>query len=197
MTWRISGTYWSPCSCKVGCPCTLGELEADNGWCSGVLAFDITSGQADGVNLSGAKVALAADWPGGFLAGGGTGRVYFDPSLSQPQRAALERIATGKAGGALEAMAALIPTFLAPREAPINIQHKNGDTRISVGDFGVLVTKPLRGPSGEMTKLLHGAAAFRDEIVLANGKGTQWRDPEMRQWESGGHGEQSDFDWSG
>ncbi|MBV9453252.1 MAG: DUF1326 domain-containing protein [Rubrobacter sp.] len=45
--------------------------------------YDIQSGEIDGVDVSGTKVALVADWPSGFLAGNGTGRLYFDPSGSQ------------------------------------------------------------------------------------------------------------------
>ena len=67
MAWRITETYYAPCSCNVGCPCTLGKLEGDRGWCSGTLVFDIHGGT---------KVALVADWPRGFLAGNGTSRLY-------------------------------------------------------------------------------------------------------------------------
>lgn len=197
MAWNISGTYWAPCSCNVGCPCTFGEMEGDQGWCSGSLVFDVHRGQADGVDLSGTKVALAADWPSGFLGGNGTGRLYFDPSASQQQRAALEGIVSGRQGGALEAIAMLVPTFLAPKEAAINIQKSDDEVRITVGNFGTLVSRPLRGATGEPTRLLHAAAAFRDDIVLGNGRGSQWRDPELRQWEGGGHSEIGDFDWSG
>lgn len=196
MAWRLSGTYWSPCSCRVGCPCTLGELEADQGWCSGVLVFDIQSGDADGTDVSGTKVALVGDWPSGFLSGNGTGRLYFDRAVSQQQRAALEAIFSGQRGGVFEAVGALISKVLPSKEAAVNIQKGTDETRITVGDFGNLVVKPLRGPTGELTRLLHGAAAFRDEIILAKGTGFSWRDPEMRQWESGGHAEQAAFDWS-
>src|SRR5688572_9762613 len=89
MAWQFSGTYYAPCSCKVGCPCLLGELEADQGWCSGMVVMDIRSGNVDGLDISGTKVALLADWPSGFLAGGGKGRIHFDPSVGQDRRAPL------------------------------------------------------------------------------------------------------------
>ncbi len=197
MAWNIKGTYWAPCSCNVGCPCTLGEMEADRAWCSGTLAFDIRGGNVDGTDVSGCKVVLAADWPSGFLAGNGKGRLYFDAGVSQKQRAALEPVVSGRSGGALEGIGALVPTMLAAKEAAITIQRSDDETRIKVGDFGELVSKPLRGATGELTRLLHAAAAFRDEIILAKGTGTRWHDPDLRQWESGGHSEQADFDWSG
>ncbi len=29
MAWRITGTYYAPCSCNVGCPCILGEMQGN------------------------------------------------------------------------------------------------------------------------------------------------------------------------
>ena len=196
MAWRITGTYWGPCSCKVSCPCELGEPEGDQGWCSGVLAFEITRGSVDGVDVSGTKAVFDGDWPRGFISGDGIGRLYFDPSASQEQRAALEAVLSGQRGGVFEAIAALVTKTLPSKEAPINIEKGKEETRIKVGDIGELVSKPLRGATGEVTKLLHGAFTFREEIILARGTGSRWRDPEMRPWARGGHPEQADFDWS-
>jgi hypothetical protein len=66
-------------------------MEADRGWCSGVLLFNIRTG-VDGTDVSDTKVALAADFPSGYLAGNGTGRLYVDPEVSQEQRSALEAV---------------------------------------------------------------------------------------------------------
>lgn len=196
MAWKIAGTYYGPCSCKVSCPCELGEMEGDNGWCSGTLVFDIQRGTVDGTDVSGAKVVLAADWPSGFLGGNGTGRLYIDPSVSQQQRAALEPVLGGKSGGVFEVIGTLVPNILPIKEARITIQAGQEETHITVGDVGELVIKPLRGATGEYTRLLHGSATFRDDVILARGTGSRWHDPDLRQWESGGHAEQADFEWS-
>ena len=87
-----------------------------------------------------------------------------------------------------------MPNFLPSQEALINIQVGEEDTRATVGDIGEVVVKPLRGPEGDVTRLIHGAATFRDDIILADGSGPRFHDPELREWESGGHGEQVDFD---
>ena len=98
MAWHITGTDLGPCSCDLGCPCILGAMEGDRGWCSAVRLYDIRSVDIDGVDVSGTRVALVADWPSGFLDGSGTGRLCFDPSVSQEQRDALESLI--KASGA-------------------------------------------------------------------------------------------------
>jgi hypothetical protein len=172
-------------------------MEGDRGWCSGTIAVDVQNGQVDGTDVSGAKAILVADWPSGFLAGNGTGRMYFDAGLSGPQREALEQVLTGRRGGVFESIGSLVSSWLPAKTAPINVQQEGDKTHITVGDLGELMVEPLRGATGEPTRLLHGAASFRDDIILGRGSGTRWRDPELRQWESGGHAELSEFDWSG
>jgi hypothetical protein len=196
MAWRLTGTYYLPCSCNVGCPCEFGEMEGDQGWCSGALVFDVRSGEVDGTDVSGIKAAFDGDWPSGFLAGNGTGRLYFDPDVSEEQRSALESVIRGERGGVFEVLGALVPNFLPPKEAPIDIQtDQEQTTRIKVGDFGAVVVAPIRGPEGDLTTVRHAPGAFVEEFVLAKGTGTSWRDPELRQWSSGGHAEQAEFDW--
>jgi hypothetical protein len=171
-------------------------MEADQGWCSGSLAFDIRNGNIDGVDVNNCKVVLIGDWPGGMLAGNGTAILYFDPAVSQQQRSALEAVLGGQKGGVFGAIAPLIPNSRPSKTAPVNIQRGAEEIRITVGDFGELVTKPLKGATVEPTRLLHGSAAFRDDIMLAKGTGSWWHDPDMRQWESGGHAEYAEFNWS-
>jgi hypothetical protein len=196
MTWRLTGTYYLPCSCNVGCPCNFGELEADRDWCSAALALDIRNGDVDGTDVSGTKAAFAVDFPVSFLAGNGTGRQYFDPNISEEQRSALEPVFRGERGGVFEVLGALVPDFLPSKEAAINIQTGEEATRIKVGDFGALVVTPLRDQEGNITTVRHAPAAMVEEQVMAKGTGSSWRDPEMREWTSGGHAEQGDFDWS-
>ena len=196
MAWRVTGTYYAPCSCDVGCPCTWGELEGDRGWCSAAAVFDIRSGEVDGTDVSATKVALGVDWPSGMLAGNGSGRLYFDSEVSQEQRSALESVFSGQQGGMFEFFAALVPDMLPSREASINIQEGEEATRVKVGDVGALVIAPMRDQEGNITTVRHAPGALVENTVLARGTGSSWQDSQMRQWTSGGHAEQGDFDWS-
>jgi hypothetical protein len=195
MAWNIKGTYYGPCSCNVGCPCALGEIEADKGWCSGAITFDIKSGKIDGTDVGGSKVVFVGDWPKGFLGGNGTGRIIFDQAIAASKRDLLGQVFSGKRGGVFEMISSLISKVLEPKEATVSIVTSGDETSINVGDFGSLKVKIMRGQNGEPTKLLNAAASFREEIVLGKGSGV-WNDPEMRKWESGGHGELAEFDWS-
>ena len=82
------------------------------------------------------------------------------------------------------------------KEVPINIQPGEEATRIKVGDVGGLGIAPLRDEEGNITTLRHAVVRFVEDTGLERGTGSSWRDPEMRQWTSGGHAEQGDFDWS-
>jgi hypothetical protein len=197
MPYSIQGTYYAPCSCKVACPCSFGEEDGDQGWCSGVIMVDVRGGEADGVDLSGTKAAAVVDWPRGFLAGDGKGRIYVDQSASDEQRGALERIVSGQAGGSLEAIAALVPSWLPAQAADISIQSDNGKTSFTIGDIGEGIVDPLRNEEGQVTTVQNIPVAFTEPTILARGDGTRFHDPELRDWESLGHGEQGDFDWSG
>ena len=63
-----------------------------------------------------------------------------------------------------------------------------------VGDIGAVVIKPLRGLQGDVTRLLH-AAAFRDNLSSCpTGRYLLSCPPELRERESGGHGELVELD---
>jgi hypothetical protein len=197
MAWQINGTYWVSCSCEVGCPCFWGELEGDDGWCSGAMAIQVDRGSVDGVDLSGTKVALDADWPKGFLSGEGKGRIYLDRSASAAQNEALEALVQGRKGGSLEAFSVLIPTFIASKDAAITIQRGEDKTNIRVGDMGDLAIAPIRNEGGAAATVRNAPAAMVEETVLGRGTGSRWQDPDLKRWESRGHAEQGDFNWSG
>jgi hypothetical protein len=197
MAYSIQGTYYEPCSCKVACPCAYGEQDGDQGWCSGVIMADVRGGEADGVDLAGTRAALVADWPRGFLAGEGTGRIYVDQGASEDQRSALERIMSGQAGGSMEAIAALIPSWLPAKTVEISLQSNNGKTTFTIGDVGQGVIDPLRNQAGEITKVQNIPVAFAEPTILGRGDGTRFHDPQLRDWESLGHAAQGDFDWNG
>src|SRR5260370_15554132 len=165
MAWHMTGTYYGPCSCKVSCPCELGELDADRGWCSGSLAFAIEKGDVDGEDIGGGRVVLIGDWPRGFLAGNGTARLFFDRSIATKKRAGLEKVFQGKMGGVWEPVGTLISKWLPSKEAGIQVKKDGDATTVSVAQYGELITAPLKGASGEFTPLMHGAAAFRDNII--------------------------------
>lgn len=197
MTWHLRGEAYACCSCSVGCPCAVGEMEtAGSVGCSAVQIMEIRAGEVNGTNVTGAKVAAVVDWPGAMMAGEGTGRLYFDVETSAEQRAALEALLSGKLGGAFARIPELVRNVLPPRVAAITRSTQSDGMSIAVGEFGEAIVKPMSAAGSELQRI-HGAGGFRDDVALAVGMGSWWHDPELRQWEGGGYAEQSEFDWNG
>src|SRR5438093_9475653 len=78
MAWNVTGQLMELCNCNVECGCWFGPTKPDQGWCGGALIFEIRQGAADGINLGGRKIALAAEWPADFWSGNGKARLYVD-----------------------------------------------------------------------------------------------------------------------
>jgi hypothetical protein len=196
MAYALSGKYYVACSCKVGCPCIFGEPEGHDGYCDAQMTVDIGSGEISGVDVSGVKTVFAVNWPKGMVTGDGAGRMYFDPSSSAEQREALGRVFSGQEGGDLEGLGALIPTWIEPSEASIEVDTSNGKTTVKVGEVGEAVVEPMHNEAGDLTTVRGLPVEFAAETVLARGDGTRWTDPDMKEWESRGYAEQADFEWS-
>jgi len=158
--------------------------------------MEIHAGEIKGTDVSGARVAAVVDWPGALMAGNGTGRLYFDVETSPEQRSALEDLIRGKLDGVFSRIPALVPNVLPSKVAPIRKVAGSQGTSIQVGEFGQAVVKPMRSPEGGPVRL-QGVGGFRDEVMLATGNGSWWRDPELRMWQGGGYAEQNEFDWRG
>jgi hypothetical protein len=199
MAWNVSGQLLELCNCNVVCGCWFGPAKPDQGWCGGALIFDIRQRTADGVNLGGSKVALAADWPGDFWSGSGKARVYVDAGATAEQRRELEAIFGGKKGGVTQnVLGGVISQWLTPRSVKIGVQHGE-TTSATVGDVGHVAPKCLKDGSGKQTKIQGAAAqgAFEIESMdVVSSKGSRWSDPELRGWE-GDSGNIMAFGWRG
>jgi hypothetical protein len=156
----------------------------------------IEAGHIEGVDVAGTKVAAAIDWPGAMMAGNGTGRLYFDADTTAEQRQALQTLIDGKVGGQFSRLPELVPTVLAPIIAPIRKESRAGGVAIAVSGYGEAIVKPARPENGEQPRL-RGVGGFRDDVMVATGAGSWWRDPELRHWKGGGYAEQSAIDWAG
>jgi hypothetical protein len=199
MAWQLSGRSVELCSCKMLCPCWLGpEGEPDQGWCGGALGFDIHRGNSDGVDLSGTKVVLAAEWPGNFFGGDGTARLYLEERATPEQRRELEAIFSGKKGGLFEALfGAVISKWLSTETTKIEMGW-DASPFLRVGNVGQANLTPLKDATGRPTRV-EGAAAMAAfqfaSMDLASSKGSHWTDPNLRQWQ-GDSGTLHQFNWS-
>ncbi len=199
MAWSINAELHESCSCASICPCLLGPAKPDQGWCSGAFGIDVQSGESDGVDLSGVKMALHFELPGDFVSGIDKAKLYVDESTSDEQRREIDAIFHGEKGGLWGGMKEAIGQWLPTTVTKVAMQ--NGDSpSTTIAGVGQIVLQPIKTEDGKPTRLTDAPvlAAFQiGHEDLAFGTGTKFSDPDMREWESLGQGGTAQAAWSG
>jgi hypothetical protein len=164
MAWKIKAKYYEACNCDLGCPCNMSGFPT-HGFCEGSIAFQVTEGSRDGVDLKGAKVAGAVKWPGAIHEGNGTMAVFIDGNTEQ--QAALVEILTAKDPGLpWEILAATISEIHGPFFEKIDITDEDTDSHVKVGKkFEIKMDSfknPVSGDKHEAHMVLPTGFIFKD-----------------------------------
>jgi hypothetical protein len=152
MGYVLDGDLLEVCNCNVLCPCWIGE-DPDNGTCDSSLAYRFTAGSIDGVDVSGVVAAGVVRIPGNVLKGNWTRQLYVDERATNAQADAVIDVLTGKKGGPLADLAALIGNELPAQRAPIVFDLVEGKGTLRIGAVLEAVMQPYRGPTGQVTTL--------------------------------------------
>jgi len=80
----MKARYYEACNCAYGCPCNMNGFPT-HGNCEGTVAFEVTEGERDGVDLSGSKVVGSVKWPGAIHEGNGVIAVFIDANPAQQE----------------------------------------------------------------------------------------------------------------
>ena len=153
MAYKLEGSLLEVCDCEVLCPCWIGE-NPDNGTCQSALAYHFEQGTIDGVDVSGLTLATNVFIPGNVLDGNWRAQLFIDDQASAEQEAALLSVFTGKQGGPIADLAALIGELVGVVRAPITFEVEEGKGTLRIGDTTEAVMEPYRGPSGKPTTLV-------------------------------------------
>ncbi|HEX2075647.1 MAG TPA: DUF1326 domain-containing protein [Geodermatophilus sp.] len=164
MSWRIKAKYYEACNCAYGCPCNMNGFPT-YGFCEGNVAFHVLEGERDGVDLSGAKVAVGVQWPGAIHEGRGKAAIFID--ATEEQRQHLVSILTAEDPGLpWEILASTLTELHGPFFEPIEIEDAGTDSRVRVGDrFAVQMqsfTNPVTGEKHEVHTVLPTGFIFTD-----------------------------------
>jgi hypothetical protein len=153
MAYKLEGSLLEVCDCNVLCPCWIGEAP-DNGTCQTALAYHFERGALDGIDVSGLTLATNAFVPGTPLAGNWRVQIYIDERATKEQETALLSVFTGKQGGPVADLVALIGEVVGVERAPITFEVKEGKGTLRIGDTTEAVMEPYLGPSGKPTTLV-------------------------------------------
>jgi hypothetical protein len=151
-TYQLEGRLLEVCTCGVLCPCWVGA-DPDGGTCDSALGWHVDHGTIQGVNVSGLTIALSVHIPGNVLKGNWRAVVYVDDKATPAQQDALLAVFTGKLGGQITDLLALIGEVVEVERVPITFTVEQGKGTLIIGQAVQAELVPLTGPTGEPTTL--------------------------------------------
>ncbi|MFH8694512.1 DUF1326 domain-containing protein [Streptomyces chartreusis] len=129
--------------------------------CVGCIGFHVAEGHLDEVDLSGVDFALYNQFPSNLTAGNWNIAVVVGDGASDQQTEALERIVSGREGGAF----GVFGEFLGLERA--GVSPTDGEKpRLSIAGKTQLEFEPLRGPDGGPTTMKNAMFGFAPEFTL-------------------------------
>jgi hypothetical protein len=153
MAYNLEGRLLEVCTCKILCPCWVGE-DPDFGTCDGVLAWHFDKGSIDGVDVTGRTFVILTHIPGNILKGNWRIRVYIDDKATEQQKDALLKVWTGKAGGPIADLAKLVGTVDAVELVPVTFDIKGAMGTLKIGEAVSATLTPFQGATGQPTAML-------------------------------------------
>jgi hypothetical protein len=137
MAWNLQGTFYENCSCDAICPCTWSNLAhkaTRDDYCRFALAFQVDSGEVEGVDVGGRSFVLIGDTPPNMTDGNWRLGVFVDDGADPAQVDKLGQVLSGALGGPPAALGPLLGEFLGIEQAPISIERTGNGHHVRVGD---------------------------------------------------------------
>ena len=147
MSFSVEGDYFETCPCDVSCPC-IWLRPADREECDAILAWHVSKGEKDGVDLSGMNAVLAVHSPKQMTDGGWKVALYLDDRATPEQSEALGAVFSGGAGGHLAALAPLIGEVAGVAPAAITFDRSNGSLHAEVAGVLTMSAEEIKGLDG-------------------------------------------------
>lgn len=152
MTYRVEGRLLEICTCKILCPCWVGE-DPDGGTCDSSIAWRIDAGTIEGIDVAGRTIALSIHIPGNVRKGRWRAVVYIDDQSTPEQFEAILKVWTGKLGGEIADLVGLIGDVIAVERVPIDFAVVDGRGTLTVGEDVAAELAPFQGATARATTL--------------------------------------------
>lgn len=134
--WTIRGDYVEACNCEVACQCIWLE-PPDDDVCTVSFGWHIDDGRYGDVDLSGLDVSMLVYTDEGVMFAPGTGWhvvLLIDEAADDDQRAALEDVYLGRAGGIFAAVADAHVETAEVATASVSVTRDGSDVSVAVDD---------------------------------------------------------------
>ncbi|MFC3615312.1 DUF1326 domain-containing protein [Lutimaribacter marinistellae] len=185
--WRIEGEYMETCNCDFLCPCITSNLTATptEGDCKAAIAMKITSGEKDGVSLEGVSFIVLLHAPSAMADGDIKVGLIVDESATDQQTAAIVDIATGAAGGPMEALGPLVGEVAGVEKRPITFVSEGDTIAVTAGELIDQEVEAVNSalPNGGPIKITNVPHPVTSTLALARAKksrfnafGVEWDD---------------------
>ena len=171
MAWHIKGEYYENCSCTNTCPCTWSSMSvpATNDYCRANLAFQVSEGEVNGVDMSGVTFVIIVDSPALMSEGDWKVGVVVNESCSDDQMNALGAVMSGDIGGPAAMLKDMIGEMLGMERQQITINEEGNDFHITIGENfeynASIVTNPMTEQPVKIVGMMHPAG---EELSVAN-----------------------------
>jgi hypothetical protein len=197
-SWLVEGEYFESCNCEVLCPCLLSHMTArpTEGHCDVVVGFHVSRGRFANVDLAELNAAVAIYAPDKMADGNWTLAAYIDERGSNEQRAALESIFTGKAGGPMSALAALVRTVLPTKTVPITFKIDGGTRRLTIAGVSEVTVEGIVGAGQQVVHLDNAAHPIAQRLAIARSTTSRFNDQGLKFENSGRNGHFAPISWS-
>ncbi len=196
--WKVEGQYFESCNCEVLCPCLLTHAQArpTEGHCDVVLGFHVDKGNFGNVDISGLNAAQALITPGPMAQGGGTFALYVDKRANNEQRAALEAIFGGTAGGPPAFTSAIAPNRLPTKVAEINFSADGNVRKLSMPGIAEVTVEGVLGHDGKTVWIDNAPHPLTSRLAAAKGTSASYGDHSLKFENSGRNGHFAPISWS-
>lgn len=195
--WSAAGLVFENCNCQVICP---GHVHFSNlcthERCIGYWALRFDEGRFGATDLAGLAAVVAYDCPRHMIAGGWTERLVLDVRADEAQRAALEAILDGSAGGPWEVLARFVETRLPTIYEEIRIEEEERVRRVAVAGLLEGSVEDLKGRDRTQPVTFQNMFNQLHPPTQMIGRGTTRMDVDGIAVETDGtHGLYSRFSW--
>jgi len=196
--WSARGLLFENCNCTIVCP---GHVHFDQKCtferCVGYWALDFRDGEFGGVPLAGVRAVIAYDSPQRMIDGGWTQAIIIDEGADPDQRAPVEAILTGRAGGPWAVLSRFVAAALETRFMSIRIDDDGRKKRVRIAGLLDGQIEAIRGRDREQTVTFENMfnQIHATSQVIARGR-TAYDDGSIKVETEGTHGLYSEFDWT-